>query len=117
MEKYHPRTALRIQLGRLLFLYVASSASMLYGFVPIAFANKGCWETQIGQEMLKLTIIDLIVTIIAILVIDFIRAVIVRQCSWGCCCCDMEAGWLGYGEFKIAENVLALCNNQAVIWI
>lgn len=127
MEKYHPRTALRIQLGqglwlfktlfskfktskfhnnsnlhkrRLLMLYIASSASMLYGinlfydfrnwiflgFVPIAFENNGCWETQIGQEMIKLTIIDLIVTIAAILVIDFIRAIVVRKCNWYFCC-------------------------------
>lgn len=26
---------------------------MLYGFYPIVNANNGCWETQIGQEMLK----------------------------------------------------------------
>ena len=138
MEKYHPRTALRIQLGRLLLLYIAACVSMLYGFMLIAEDGQ-CWETKIGQEMLKLTIIDLervwysfkwlihkklkcntytqIVTIIAILIIDFIRAIIVRQCNWAWCCTDLEAGWLGYGEFKIAENVLALCNNQAVIWI
>jgi urea transporter len=67
--------------------------------------------------MLKLTIIDLIVTVAAILIIDFIRAVVVRSCNWSFCCFDMESGWLGYGEFKIAENVLALCNNQAVIWV
>ena len=89
---------------------------MLYGFMLIAEDGQ-CWETKIGQEMLKLTIIDLIVTVGAILIIDFIRAIIVRQCNWSWCCTDLEAGWLGYGEFKIAENVLALCNNQAVIWI
>ena len=53
-------------------------------------------------------ILKKIVTIIAILIIDFIRAIIVRQCNWHWCCFDLEAGWLGYGEFKIAENVLAL---------
>lgn len=68
-------------------------------------------------ESLYLNALLKIVTIIAILIIDFIRAIIVRQCNWSWCCTDLEAGWLGYGEFKIAENVLALCNNQAVIWI
>ena len=90
---------------RLLMLYIASSASMLYGinlfydfrrwnflgFVPIAFENNGCWETQIGQEMIKLTIIDLIVTIAAILVIDFIRAIVVRKCNWYFCCFELDS--------------------------
>ena len=65
---------------------------------------------EVDQNILldKNVISKKIVTIIAILIIDFIRAIIVRQCNWHWCCFDLEAGWLGYGEFKIAENVLAL---------
>uniref|UniRef100_A0A8C1I9A2 Transmembrane channel-like protein n=1 Tax=Cyprinus carpio TaxID=7962 RepID=A0A8C1I9A2_CYPCA len=62
-----------------------------------------CWETYVGQEMLKLSIIDMIFTVASILLIDFIRGLVVR--------------YLKYGEFKIAENVLHLIYNQGMIWM
>ncbi|CAB1339064.1 unnamed protein product, partial [Coregonus sp. 'balchen'] len=38
-----------------------------------------CWETYVGQEMLKLSIIDMIFTVASILLIDFIRGLVVRS--------------------------------------
>ncbi|KPP78372.1 transmembrane channel-like protein 3-like, partial [Scleropages formosus] len=49
-----------------------------------------CWETYVGQEMLKLSIIDMIFTVASILLIDFIRGLIVRYLS-DCCCWDLES--------------------------
>ena len=44
-----------------------------------------CWETIIGQEIVKLVTMDLIVTILSILVIDFFRGLWIRHCaSWWC---------------------------------
>lgn len=107
-----------------------------------------CWETLFGQELVKLTVLDLIFTIITTLFMDFFRALFVRFMNkfW---CWDLEKRWpkvyvtyicldLGgvvsgvgsrhisndafssafqYGDFKIAENILHLVNNQGQVWM
>uniref|UniRef100_A0A1I7YCA8 TMC domain-containing protein n=1 Tax=Steinernema glaseri TaxID=37863 RepID=A0A1I7YCA8_9BILA len=44
-----------------------------------------CWETMIGQEIVKLVTMDLYITIASILLIDFARGIWVKYCSsWWC---------------------------------
>uniref|UniRef100_H2YYC8 TMC domain-containing protein n=1 Tax=Ciona savignyi TaxID=51511 RepID=H2YYC8_CIOSA len=173
MEKYHPRNTLRIQLARILMLYLGNLYSLMIGLLGHVaeatahqqddtelhknewhnvteapgntnivkklmsydringsylehevFKNKTavpgqrteCWETYVGQELMKLTIIDLISTVLTILIVDFIRALFVRYFN-RCCCWDMENQFPEYGEFKIAENVLHLIYNQGITWV
>ncbi|XP_076287033.1 transmembrane channel-like protein [Lasioglossum baleicum] len=75
-----------------------------------------CWETMFGQEMAKLTNMDLVLTIVTTLSVDFFRAVFVRFMNsfW---CWDLEKQFPQYGDFKIAENILHLVNNQGMIWM
>ncbi|XP_058458320.1 transmembrane channel-like protein [Malaya genurostris] len=75
-----------------------------------------CWETMFGQELAKLTIMDLIVTIISTVVLDFLRALFVRYMNT-CWCWDLEKIYPKYGDFKIAENILHLVNNQGMVWM
>ncbi|KAK9300901.1 hypothetical protein QLX08_006602 [Tetragonisca angustula] len=75
-----------------------------------------CWETMFGQELAKLTVMDLVLSIIITLSIDFFRAVFVRYMN-SCWCWDLEKQFPQYGDFKIAENILHLVNNQGMIWM
>ncbi|XP_041374249.1 transmembrane channel-like protein 3 [Gigantopelta aegis] len=75
-----------------------------------------CWETMIGQEVWKLTIMDTIFVVGQIIIIDLIRSVFIRYCN-NLCCWDMEKKFPEYPDFKTAENLLHLINNQGVIWL
>lgn len=70
------------------------------------------------MKLMKRKFVDVsrqVFTTISILIIDFIRAVFVRTFN-GCWCWDLEKYFPQYGEFKIAENILHLVNNQGMIW-
>ena len=75
-----------------------------------------CWETMFGQEIAKLTVMDLILTILATMAMDFFRALFVRYFR-KCWCWDLETKFPQYGDFKIAENILHLVNNQGMVWM
>ncbi|XP_012227953.2 transmembrane channel-like protein [Linepithema humile] len=75
-----------------------------------------CWETMFGQELAKITVMDLILTILSTLSVDFFRAVFVRFMN-NCWCWDLEKQFPQYGDFKIAENILYLVHNQGIIWM
>ncbi|XP_061102863.1 transmembrane channel-like protein 3 [Conger conger] len=94
---------------------VLLNQTALYGY-NVRTPPDQCWETYVGQEMLKLSIIDMIFTVLSILLIDFIRGLFVRYLS-DCWCWDLESKFPEYGEFKIAENVLHLIYNQGMIWM
>ncbi|KAF9421726.1 hypothetical protein HW555_002407, partial [Spodoptera exigua] len=61
---------------------------------------KLCWETMFGQELVKLTMMDLVFVLLGTLFLDFFRALFPE-----------------YGDFKIAENILHLINNQGMVWM
>ncbi|XP_048525365.1 transmembrane channel-like protein [Dendroctonus ponderosae] len=75
-----------------------------------------CWETMFGQELIKLTLMDLIVTGLSILMMDFFRGIFVRFMN-RCWCWDLEKNFPQYGDFKVAENILHLVNNQGMVWM
>ncbi|KAG7189819.1 hypothetical protein KM043_017479 [Ampulex compressa] len=75
-----------------------------------------CWETMFGQELAKLTAMDLVLTIVFMLGMDFFRAVFIRFMN-SCWCWDLEKQFPQYGDFKIAENILHLVYNQGMVWM
>nr|XP_021194817.2 transmembrane channel-like protein isoform X1 [Helicoverpa armigera] len=77
---------------------------------------KLCWETMFGQELVKLTMMDLVFVLLGTLFMDFFRALFVRYMN-RCWCWDLEKKFPEYGDFKIAENILHLINNQGMVWM
>uniref|UniRef100_A0A1I7SB96 TMC domain-containing protein n=1 Tax=Bursaphelenchus xylophilus TaxID=6326 RepID=A0A1I7SB96_BURXY len=80
------------------------------------YNNQICWETMIGQQIVRLVMMDLYITIASIMVIDFLRGLWIRYtATWWCW--DVENVFPEYGEFKVAENVLHIINNQGMVWL
>nr|XP_032823124.1 transmembrane channel-like protein 7 [Petromyzon marinus] len=73
--------------------------------------NYPCWETRVGQEMYKLTIFDLITSLVSVLLVEFPRKMIVTHCGCGL------ARWMGEQEFSIPDQVLHIVYGQTVCWV
>lgn len=55
-------------------------------------------------------------TVFSTIMVDFLRAVFVRYMN-NCWCWDLEKKFPQYGDFKMAENILHLVNNQGMVWM
>eukprot|EP00066_Takifugu_rubripes_P010122 XP_003977688.1 PREDICTED: transmembrane channel-like protein 4 [Takifugu rubripes] len=69
-----------------------------------------CWETRVGQEMYKLTVFDLLVTIATLVLVEFPRRMLVDNWS------NKLVQKLGRQEFVVPANVLVLVYGQTVVW-
>ena len=78
--------------------------------------RKLCWETMFGQELVKLTIMDTVFFLLSILIGDFGRSLMLRVLN-PCWFWDLEQNFPKYPDFKVAENILHLVNNQGMIWM
>ncbi|XP_032093098.1 transmembrane channel-like protein 4 [Thamnophis elegans] len=70
-----------------------------------------CWETSVGQEMYKLMIFDLVITLLVILLVEFPRKLLVTY--WPSC---LLLKWLGEQEFGVPDNILNLVYGQTLCW-
>ncbi|XP_077184213.1 transmembrane channel-like protein 8 isoform X1 [Paroedura picta] len=69
-----------------------------------------CWETNIGQEMYKMTVFSFLTTLAFAFLISLPRRLLAKHSS-----CAL-ARWLGKEEFLLPHNVLDIVAAQTVIW-
>lgn len=62
-----------------------------------------CWETIFGQELVKLTVFDLVFNTFTILFMDFFRALFVRFMN-KCWCWDLEKKYPKVRKFNCKQN-------------
>lgn len=75
------------------FQYIDGNNFSWNQLIALKLSNscRRCWLCAASfQEMLKLSIIDMIFTVASVLLIDFIRGLVVRYLS-DCCCWDLES--------------------------
>ncbi|EGW00433.1 Transmembrane channel-like protein 3 [Cricetulus griseus] len=108
-EGQWPTPGVGVELRRNTSTWVLEDTSILTTAMPHTKVNKTvpyvqapqgqCWETYVGQEMLKLSVIDMLFTVASILLIDFFRGLFVRYLSdyW---CWDLESKFEGMLQSK-----------------
>lgn len=84
--------------------------------IPKFVPESTCWETMVGQELIKLTVFDFVTTVCLIYITEFFRAAMIKVCNV-CWCWDLEIYFPGYAEFSLADNLLHLVYNQGMIWM
>ncbi|XP_043971867.1 transmembrane channel-like protein 7 isoform X1 [Gambusia affinis] len=125
LEKYPPSATVVVALLRTVILRLVSLGILLYtlwnqitchenrdkcALCHYNHKNYQCWETSVGQEMYKLTLFDLLVSIALLVLVEFPRRMMVDH--WSC----KLTQWVGRQEFVVPSNVLGLVYGQTVVW-
>ncbi|KAK6177418.1 hypothetical protein SNE40_015523 [Patella caerulea] len=124
LERWHPRIEIKLNIIRTALFYLASlvvfvtslydvSSKCVSGDQNGTFTHRNlsdfcCWENEVGEEIFKVVILDLVVVILVGLVLDVLTAIIVQCHIWN---------KFGYREFDVTSNVLDLIYSQALIWL
>ncbi|XP_061676884.1 transmembrane channel-like protein 7 isoform X2 [Syngnathoides biaculeatus] len=126
VERYPPSTTVILALLRAVFLRLVSLGVLLFTLWSQITCQRDmekcslcqynheeypCWETRVGQEMYKLSLFDLIVTVAALALVEFPRRILVDNWS------NKVAQWFGRQEFVVSANVLGLVYGQTVVWV
>nr|XP_061789473.1 transmembrane channel-like protein 7 [Nerophis lumbriciformis] len=126
IERYRPSTTVILALLRAVFLRLVSLGVLLFTLwgqitcqtdktkcdvCQYNHEEYPCWETRVGQEMYKLALFDLIVTVGMLALVEFPRRILVDNWS------NKVARWIGRQEFVVSANVLGLVYGQTVVWI
>ncbi|XP_023230922.1 transmembrane channel-like protein 7 isoform X1 [Centruroides sculpturatus] len=70
-----------------------------------------CWETYVGQQIYKLSLLDFVVVLITTFLIGFPRKLLVTKIK-----CKLLQ-FIGKEEFDISQNVLGLVYSQTLCWL
>ncbi|XP_076452012.1 transmembrane channel-like protein 3 [Babylonia areolata] len=127
LEGWAPRTELKITIFRTWLFYVASLVVLLLSMydvssqcvrdanstLPLPLQNLSgvsvcCWENEVGEEVLKVILIDLGQILLTTLLLDYLRAALIKSGN-----CTK----LGYREFTVASEVLDLIYGQSLVWL
>jgi len=122
-EEYSPDFAMKFTLMRTVLLRLASIV-FLYTVVYIQITcdvtdlesceycgSVPCWETYLGQEMYKLTILDFFIVVTTTLFVEFPRKLIVSSCG------SKLPAWVTLQEFYLPGKVLDIVYSQTICWI
>ncbi|CAL8290423.1 unnamed protein product [Merluccius merluccius] len=127
LERYDPSITVIVALLRSVFLRMVSLSVLLFTLwnqitckqrvsaedctlCHYNYKSYPCWETRVGQEMYKLALFDLIITIAMLVLVEFPRRMVVDGSS------SKLAQWVGRQEFQVPANVLGLVYGQTVVW-
>ncbi|XP_046326797.2 transmembrane channel-like protein 3 [Haliotis rufescens] len=124
LEQWHPRTELKLTIGRTTLFYVASLIVFVVSLYDVTTECIGstanstieqrnasefcCWENEVGEQVFKVLILDLGITLVVTLLFDVLRAVVVKSCG----CIKIQ-----YSEMAVASGVLDLTYGQALVWL
>uniref|UniRef100_A0A668VE00 Transmembrane channel-like protein n=1 Tax=Oreochromis aureus TaxID=47969 RepID=A0A668VE00_OREAU len=115
VEKYSPSTTIILALLRFVrkgLCHTLCHTHLIYRKLCLDNHTEfQCWETRVGQEMYKLTMFDLLITVAVFLLVEFPRRLVVDNCS----CKPVQ--WVGRQEFVVPSNVLGLVYGQTVVWV
>ena len=72
-----------------------------------------CWETQVGQQLYRLCILDTLVTLMMTLLVQFPLTLILRRSVSP----SGRMRCIGYPEFDMEANILDLVYSQCICWM
>ncbi|KAK8383888.1 hypothetical protein O3P69_015973 [Scylla paramamosain] len=127
LEHYTPNSILVLTLIRTVFLRLASLVILLisiYQSIPACPDSKPsecidectrpwCWETYVGQQLYKLTILDLIIMFLTTFLVNFPLKCIGHKLMRG----SQIGAAIGDIEFAIPKHVLDIVYGQTLCWL